>query len=187
MRIIAGKHRGQRLHVPSGAQVRPTADRVREALFNILAHHPDVPELLDAVVLDVFAGTGAYGLEALSRGAALAVFVDRDPLALKGVRRNAVALNEDESVVVLRLDAARLPAPPRTAEVPAVLAFLDAPYGSGIAIPALKGLRSRGWIAPGAVCVVEVASREYFEPPPGYTSLDERTCGAARVVLLQLD
>lgn len=187
MRIIAGKHRGRRLNVPRGAAFRPTADRVREALFNILGHHSGVPELEDATVLDVFAGTGAYGLEALSRGAARAVFVDRDPAALKGIRSNAAALNEDESVVLLRLDAARLPVPPRTAKAPAALAFLDPPYGLGLAVPALDGLRSHGWIGEGAVCVVEVAARESFAPPPGYILLDERTYGAARVAFLRSD
>lgn len=187
MRIIAGKHRGRRLRVPRGADLRPTADRVREAVFNILGHHPDVPEFEDAVVLDVFAGTGAYGLEALSRGAALAVCVDRDCEALKGIRSNAAALNEDHRVVPLRLDAARLPAPPGTAKAPAALAFLDPPYGSGLAVPALAGLRSRGWIGQGAVCVVEVASRETFAPPPGYILLDERSYGAARVAFLRSD
>lgn len=185
MRIIAGKHRGRRLQIPRGAELRPTADRLREAVFNILGHHPDVPDLGDAVVLDVFAGTGAYGLEAVSRGAALAVFIERDLAALKGIRSNAAALNEDESAVLLRLDAARLAVPPRTAQAPAGFAFLDPPYGSGLAVPALDRLKSRGWIGNGAVCVVEVAAREAFTPPAGYTSLDERTYGAARVAFLE--
>ena len=187
MRIIAGKHRGRRLQVPRGAKLRPTADRVREAVFNILGHHPDVPDLDDAVVLDVFAGTGAYGLEALSRDAALTVFVDRDPAALKGIRSNAAALNEEQHAVLLRLDATRLAIPPTAARAPATFAFLDPPYGLGLAVPALEGLRSGGWIEPGAVCVVEVAAREALAPPSGYTLLDERTYGAARVAFLRAD
>ena len=132
MRIIAGKHRGRPLRVPHGAGLRPTADRVREAVFNILAHNPDCPAFEDAVVFDIFAGTGAYGLEALSRGAALAVFVDRDPLALRGIQRNAATLNEVHAAVLLRLDAARLSGPPRTARAPGIVAFLDPPYELGI-------------------------------------------------------
>lgn len=187
MRIIAGKHRGRRLRVPRGTELRPTADRVREAVFNILGHHPEVPDLDDAVVLDVFAGTGAYGLESLSRGAALAVFVDRDPLALKGIRSNAAALNEEEKAVLFRLDAARLADPPTAARAPAALAFLDPPYGLGLAVPALEGLKSRGWIGTGAVCVVEVAAREAFAPPDGFAPLDERTYSIARVAFLRAD
>lgn len=187
MRIIAGKHRGRPLHVPRGASFRPTADRVREAVFNILRHHPDGQDFEDTIVFDVFAGTGAYGLEALSRGAALAVFVDSDPLALKAIRHNVAALNEDPGTVVLNLDAARLPAPPRIARAPGALAFLDPPYQSGLAVPALEALKSRGWIRQGAVCVVELAAREPLGPPAGYTLLDERTYGAARIVFLRLD
>jgi 16S rRNA (guanine966-N2)-methyltransferase len=185
MRIIAGRHRGRPFRVPHGAGLRPTADRVREAVFNILGHNPDCPAFEDATVLDIFAGTGAYGLEALSRGAARAVFVDRDPLALRGIQRNAATLNEVHAAVLLKLDAARLPPPPRTARAPAVLAFLDPPYDSGLAIPALLALRSKGWIEADAVCVVEVAAKEAFSPPPGFTPLDERTYGAARVAFLR--
>ncbi len=185
MRIIGGRHGGRRLQAPRGGELRPTADRAREAVFNILGHHPEMPGFEDAVVLDMFAGTGAYGLEALSRGAARAVFVDRDRVALKGIRSNAAALNEEHRAVLLKLDAARLPAPPGAAEAPAGLAFLDPPYGSGLAVPALEGLRARGWIGAGAVCVVEVAARESLVPPPGYTTLDERTYGAARIAFLR--
>ncbi len=187
MRIIAGKHRGRPLRVPHGVGLRPTADRVREAVFNILRHHPDGPGFEDAIVFDIFAGTGAYGLEALSRGAALAVFVDNDPAALKGIQRNAATLNEDQGIVLLKLDAARLSVPPRITRAPGALAFLDPPYGSGLAVPALDALRSRGWIGPGAVCVVEVAAREPLTPPPGYTVFDERTHGAARIAFLRSD
>lgn len=187
MRIISGKHRGRALRVPRGGELRPTADRVREAVFNILHHHLDWPGFEDAIVFDIFAGTGAYGLEALSRGAALAVFVDRDPEALKSIQRNAASLNEEKSTVLLKLDAVRLPVPPKAAKAPGTLAFLDPPYHSGLAVPALGALRSRGWIDQGAVCVVEVASRESLSPPPGYSLLDERTYGAAKVAFLRSD
>lgn len=187
MRIIAGKHRGRRLYVPRGTKVRPSAERVREAVFNILSHHADVADLEGAIAVDIFAGTGAYGWEALSRGAAQSVFVDRSPGALTGIHGIAIALNEDKRVVLLKLDATRLPAPPGNTRVPADLVFLDPPYGSGMAVPALEGLRSRCWIGGGAVCIVEVAALEAFIPPLGFTPFDERSYGASRVTFLRCD
>jgi 16S rRNA (guanine966-N2)-methyltransferase len=158
---------------------------MRQAVFNILEHGLDWPGFDSASVLDLFAGTGAYGLEALSRGCRWATFVDHDGAVLHGIRRNAAALGEDRSIALLKLDAARLPPPPRTAETPCTLAFLDPPYESGLAVPALQGLATRGWIATGAVCLVEVAAREVLTPPPGFATVDERTYGAGRVVFLR--
>lgn len=167
---------------------RPTADRVRESVFNILSHGPDWAPDWDgfdgAAVLDLFAGTGALGLESLSRGAAHATFVDTDAQALLAIRRNAAALGEARAVLELRLDATRLPPPPRRAMTPAALAFLDPPYESGLAVPALSGLAGRGWLAAGGLAVVEVAALEPLPPPPGYAVADERIYGAARVVFL---
>lgn len=186
MRIIAGKHRGRPLRLPPGDGVRPTADRVREAVFNILDHGIAWDGLDGAAVLDVFAGTGAFGLEALSRGADRATFIDRDGEALAVVRRNAATLDEAEAITLLRFDATRLPPPPFAADAPCALAFLDPPYGDGLAVPALHGLASRGWLRAGSIVVVEVAAREPLQPPPGYVCLDERGYGAARVIFLRL-
>jgi 16S rRNA (guanine966-N2)-methyltransferase len=185
-RIISGKHRGRALKVPAGGAVRPTADRVREALFNILTHGIDWPGFDGASVLDVFAGSGACGLEALSRGAEQAVFVDTDGAVLLTIRRNAAAIGEARTVTMLKLDATRLPPPPGAAKAPCALAFLDPPYETGLASPALQGLATRHWLAPGAIAVVEVAAREPLAVPPGYAPLDERTYGAARLVFLRL-
>ena len=185
MRIVGGKHRGRPLRA-SGGTVRPTADRVRESVFNILAHGPDWAGFDGNTVLDVFAGSGALGLESLSRGARRATFVDWDRAALDGIRRNAAALGEARAITLLKLDATRLPPPPRLAETPAALAFLDPPYESGLAAPALGGLAARGWLAEGGLAVVEVAAREGLDAPPGYAVLDERTYGAARIVFLKL-
>lgn len=185
MRIVGGRHRGRPLRVPPGS-VRPTADRVREAVFNILAHGLDWAGFEDARVVDLFAGSGALGLEALSRGAARVTFVDTDGAALHGIRRNAAALGEARAITLLKLDATRLPPPPRLAEAPCALAFLDPPYESGLAPPALKGLAARGWIADGALSVVEVAAREPLDAPPPFSVVDERVYGAARVVFLRL-
>lgn len=184
MRIVSGRHRGRPLLAPEGRALRPTADRVRQAIFNILEHGlggAGAP-LDGAVALDVFAGTGAMGLEALSRGAAKVVFIDRDEAALGLLRRNVAALGEQKNVLLLRLDAANLPPPPRAAGTPAAYAFLDAPYNSGLSGPALACLKGRGWIGPGAIAVIEIAAREPFAPPPGFAVLDERAYGSARVV-----
>lgn len=186
MRIIAGKHRGRPIQVPHAAGLRPTADRVREAIFNILEHGVEWSGFTGSRVLDLFAGTGAFGLECLSRGAGRATFIDSDPAALLAIRRNAAALGEARSIVLLKLDATRLPPPARIVEAPCALAFLDPPYESGFAIPALHLAARNGWIASGALALVEVAAQEPLAPPPEYTIMDERVYGAARVVFLRL-
>lgn len=185
MRIVAGKHRGRRLTGPEGAGVRPTSDRAREALFNVLAHRPlradSKPVLAGARVLDVFAGTGAMGLEALSRGAAHATFVERDRAALASLEKNIADLGEAARATVLRADALALPRAKETAS----LAFLDPPYGEGLAEPALDALTNGGWLEDGAVVIVELGKRDALSPPAPFTSLDERRYGAARFVLLR--
>ena len=155
---------------------------MREAVFNILVHGIDWPGFCDARVIDAFAGSGAYGLEALSRGAAGATFIDRDAAALLAIRRNAASLGEAQRATLLHLDATRLPPPPFAAGAPCAVAFLDPPYGSGAASPALTGLAARGWLAEGGLAVVEVGAREPFAAPPAFAILDERSWGAARVL-----
>src|SRR5512132_3634401 len=145
MRIIAGKHRGRAIRMPRTEGLRPTADRVREALFNILEHGVDWAGLDGARVIDAFA------LEALSRSAACVTFLDVDGAALLAIRRNAAAMDEARNVALLKLDATRLPPPPGAASAPCDLAFLDPPYASGLAVPALQGLAARHWLGPGAI------------------------------------
>ena len=186
MRIIAGKHRGRAIRVPRTEGLRPTADRVRESLFNILEHGIDWAGLEGARVIDAFAGTGAYGLEALSRDAARVTFLDVDATALLAIRRNAAAIGEARNVTLIKLDVSRLPPPPSAAAAPCTLVFLDPPYEFGLSVPALQGMASRRWIAPGTVAVAEVAAREPLAPPPGFRILDERIYGAARLVFLQV-
>ena len=184
MRIVGGRHRGRRLLAPPGEAVRPTSDRAREALFDILSHGDfaaaGVP-FADNAVLDAFAGTGAYGLEALSRGAAEAVFIERDRDALAILRRNVEALGAGTYARIFPADATR---PPRADRRCAVV-FLDPPYKSGLAAPALAALDAAGWLAADALAVVEVAAREGFASPAGYTLVDERVYGAARLVLFR--
>lgn len=183
MRIIAGRHRGRALRAPEGRVVRPTSDRAREALFDILAHgrFADRPVFEEARVLDAFAGTGAFGLEALSRGAAQATFIEKDRGALAILRGNIAALGEERRAAVLGADALH---PPQAA-APVTLAFLDPPYGEDLAATALAALAAARWLAPEALVVVEVAARQTLVPPPGLILLEERRYGAARLVFLR--
>ena len=184
MRIVGGRHRGRRLLAPPGDTVRPTSDRAREALFNILAHGrlaADGSPIAGAVVLDAFAGTGALGLEALSRGAAEAVFIERDPEAVAVLRRNVASLRESDRAEILPGDATR----PIRAGVQCAVAFVDPPYRSGLAAPALEALDRAGWLAPDALAIAELGAPEEFEPPAGFSLLDERVYGAARLVFLR--
>jgi len=184
MRIVAGRHRGRRLLAPPGETVRPTSDRAREALFNILSHGrlaADGAPFAEAAVLDAFAGTGALGLEALSRGAAAAVFIEQAREALAILRQNIAALGEDTRARVVAGDATR---PPRAPSACA-LVFLDPPYRSGLAAAALGALDAAGWLAPEALAVVELAAHEELGPPAGFLLLDERVYGAARLIFLR--
>lgn len=184
LRIVGGVHRGRRLTVPLGDAVRPTSDRAREALFNILSHGGFAAGGLpfaDRPVLDAFAGTGAFGLEALSRGASAAAFIENGREALAALRHNIAALGEEDRAHVIAGDATR---PPR-AGFTCTLAFLDPPYRSGLAEPALTGLAAAGWLAADALAVVEIAASEEFPSPVGFARVDERVYGAARLVFLR--
>jgi 16S rRNA (guanine966-N2)-methyltransferase len=171
---------------PPGDAVRPTSDRAREALFNILSHGEFAAAGLpfaDETVLDAFAGTGALGIEALSRGAARAIFIETDRAAIGALRRNLDALDEEDSAEIIAGDATRPPRAPGAC----ALALLDPPYRSGLAAPALTALAEMGWLAPRALAVVELAAREPFAAPPAFTIIDERRYGAARLVFLRRD
>jgi 16S rRNA (guanine966-N2)-methyltransferase len=183
MRIVAGKHRGRRLAAPGGDLVRPTGDRARQALFNIIEHGAAAAmgsPLVGATVLDAFAGTGAFGLEALSRGAARVVFIEQATQVQKILRANVASLGEGARATILAADATR----PPPASAPANLAFLDPPYGKGLAAPALEALDRQGWLAPDALIILEVAAREPFVAPAGFSVADERIYGAARLIFL---
>ncbi len=184
MRIVAGRHRGRRLLAPPGEKVRPTSDRAREALFNILSHGRLAVEgipFAGAAVLDAFAGTGALGLEALSRGAAEAAFIEDDREALAILRQNIAALGEGDRARIVPGDATRPPLAPSAYP----LAFLDPPYRSGLTAAALTALDAAGWLTPDALAVVELAARERLTPPAGFTLVDERVYGAAQLLFLR--
>jgi 16S rRNA (guanine966-N2)-methyltransferase len=176
MRIIAGAWRGKRLQAPPGPTTRPTADRVRQAVFDMLAHAPwGGRALLDgAAVLDAFAGTGAAGLEALSRGAARAVFMDRDPQALAALRSNVAACGAGGQAQILATDVLRPPPGPGQ-----TLVFLDPPYGCGLLPGAIEALRTTGWIIPGSVIVAETDRLERVMV--NGVKLAQRMHGAAQV------
>lgn len=181
MRIVGGTHKGRPLSAPSGRDTRPTSDRAREAMFNVLAHGVGGPGLSGAHVADLFAGTGALGLEALSRGAAHCTFVESQRGAARTLKANIAALGETARSDVLQIKAAALPSPPHG---PVDYAFLDAPYDQGLSEPALAALATRGWLNDGAVVLVEVAAREPLTPPQEYEIVKEKAYGAARAVFL---
>ena len=181
MRIDAGSHRGVRLATPEGHDTRPTADRARQAVFNILMNSYDA--VRDAKVLDVFAGSGAMGLEALSRGAERASFIESDRGAAEAIKKNIAACREQPRAQLFINDALK---PPRVAANwgPAALIFLDPPYQKGLIVPALNALREAGWVAPDALLVAEMHRKDAFAPE-GFEVLDDREYGKARFVLLR--
>ena len=186
MRIVAGKHRGRRIAAPVGLDVRPTSDRAREALFDILEHGivtvDGTSPLIDGRVLDVFAGSGALGLEALSRGAVHLTCIESSATARSVLRANVKTLGETPRVTVVQADATK---PPTATGAPCRLVLMDPPYRSGLAAPALAALAERGWLADGAICVAEISTAESFDAPPGFTPLDERRYGKAKLVFLR--
>jgi 16S rRNA (guanine966-N2)-methyltransferase len=179
MRIIAGAHRGRRLVAPPGLATRPTAQRLRQAVFDMLWHAPwgGRAHIEGARILDAFAGSGALGLEALSRGAAAAAFLECDRAALAAIRANVAACREQARARVIAGDAL---APPR-ADAPCGLVFLDPPYGKGLLAPALSALARTGWFAPGAIIVTETSAEAPEDTPPGFAPLAERRHGAGLV------
>ncbi len=183
MRIVAGRNRGRAILAPEGLDIRPTADRARQAVFDLLTHSLEMPDrlLAEATVLDAFAGTGAMGLEALSRGAQRCTFLDSDQRAIVCLRANAQALNELSRATFLRGDATAPPAP----STPVTLAFLDPPYGKALCMPALVALAEAGWFAPGAIVVVEHDSAEIIEELPGFQEIDDRRYGRAQFKFLR--
>jgi len=178
MRIVGGRFRAKRLIAPQGSGVRPTSDRAREALFNVLEHGE--PPVQGAGFLDLFAGTGAVGIEAYSRGAATVVLIENAPDAVRAIRANLEALGKPEDIRLLERDANR----PGRAPGRFDLVFVDPPYGSGLAVAALEALRG-GWLAEEARVVVELAAKEGFDPPVAYEIERERRYGAARLIFLR--
>jgi len=179
MRIVGGSARGTTLVAPKSAAIRPTSDRVRQALFNILSHGIEGFSFEGARVLDLFAGTGANGLEALSRGAAFAVFIDDDPHARAIIRQNIERTGMTGQTRLSRRDAVKLGG---VGKSPAFdLVFADPPYGRGLGTAAAASALKGGWLKPGAIFVVEDARGADFSWPEGFNAIDKRDYGGTMI------
>ncbi len=185
MRIVAGKLKGRAIVAPEGMGTRPTSDRARQAIFNVLEHAAWAEPLAGARVMDLFAGSGALGFEALSRGAAFALFVETDEDARGAIRDNADAYGLMGATRVHRRSAIDLGVRPGSDGEAFDLAFLDPPYGKGLGEQALARLIEGNWLKPGALVVFERGSDEPEIETPGYDRLDARDYGAARVLFLR--
>jgi 16S rRNA (guanine966-N2)-methyltransferase len=182
MRIVGGKFRGRTLKSPSSNAIRPTSDRLRESIFNILVHAYGDP-IADARVLDLFAGTGALGLEAMSRGAKYALFVEEAAEARALIRANIEALALTGVTKIFRRDAAKLGEAGPIA--PFDLVFCDPPYGQGLAEKSLASARDGKWLAPSALAVVEEAAKAGFKTPDGFVELERRGYDDTEVIFMR--
>ena len=179
MRIVGGRLKGRALAGPRTNAIRPTSDRLRESVFNILAHSHRLPAETTRV-LDLFAGTGALGLEAISRGAGHALFVETGIEGRGLIRSNIEALGLTGVTRILRRDATDLG---RAGTIqPFDLVFCDPPYGKGLGEKALGSAASGGWLKPGAICVLEERAGVAVEPPPGFDVLDRREAGESQLI-----
>jgi 16S rRNA (guanine966-N2)-methyltransferase len=183
VRIVSGRWKGKALVAPTGDTTRPTSDRARQAVFNIIEHAPWSAGLRDARVLDLFAGTGALGLEALSRGASSCLFLDTDPAARAALMTNIEACSAQGITRVWKRDAACLDPMAPNANGPFDLVFVDPPYSKGLDEAALAGL-ANGWLAPNGVIMLERGRGDGPLVAPNFAVLDTRDYGAAQVVFL---
>ncbi|WP_428699774.1 16S rRNA (guanine(966)-N(2))-methyltransferase RsmD [Stappia sp.] len=182
MRIVAGRFRGTAIEAPRGASTRPTSDRLRENVFNVLAH--TYPEALDETrVLDLFAGSGALGLEALSRGARTCLFVEDASPARAAIRANVEALGLTGATKIFRRDATRLG--PAGTIAPFDLVFTDPPYRQGLGEQALAAAREGGWLAPRALVLLEEDARTDVEAIEGFELVDRRKVGDSQVLFFR--
>jgi 16S rRNA (guanine966-N2)-methyltransferase len=184
MRIVGGELKGRVLVGPASNTIRPTSDRLRETIFNILAHGYGDP-VLGARVLDLFAGTGAMGIEALSRGACAALLVDKSAEGLALIRANLTSLGLADQAQTLRRDATRLGAP--APGEPFSLAFLDPPYGKGLVRPTLEALHQGHWLAREALVVVEELKGAELPLPDGFCLIEARCYAETQLVLLRAE
>jgi 16S rRNA (guanine966-N2)-methyltransferase len=185
MRIVGGKLKGRAIRTPEGSHTRPTSDRARESLFNVLAHAAWAPQLAGARVIDAFAGSGALGFEALSRGAAFCLFIETDSAARGSIRDNVEAFQLFGNTRIHRRSATDLGPKPAGLGQPFDLVFMDPPYARGLVPEALDQLTRGAWIAPNALVVAETSASEPAPAAPDWETLDERDYGAARVSFLR--
>ena len=186
MRIVGGKNKGRNIAAPRGKATRPTSDQARESIFNILAHADYAPDLEGTNVIDIFAGSGALGLEACSRGAGFCLFVETEPKARAAIRENIETMDLGGTTRLHRRDATKLRIAASNLRGPFTHIFLDPPYNKNLARPVLRKLGEQGLIADGAVIIYEMGKDE--EPNlRGYTVHDTRIWGAAKVVFMGVD
>lgn len=182
MRIIAGKFRSRKLLPPPSSITRPTADRTRESIFNIINNLGGF-KIEDATVLDAFAGSGALGLEALSRGAAHVSFLEKNPQAIKILKENIASLDISSQCSIIQGDATRPPKAPHPME----LIFLDPPYDQAIEEPCLMGLQNQGWINSDTLIILETSTKRSLNLPPKAALIDQRRYGAALISFLSYE
>lgn len=183
MRIVAGDFKGTKIEAPSGSKTRPTSDRVRESVFNILAHGCETFTIENARVLDLFAGTGALGLEALSRGARSCIFIDDDATARGVIRNNIESLGVNGRTKVWRRDASKLGDASKSDKFD--LIFADPPYEQGLGQKALNTATSGGWLNPGAIFMLEEREKVQIETPEGLELINDRTYGDTKIWFFQ--
>jgi 16S rRNA (guanine966-N2)-methyltransferase len=181
MRIVAGKFRGTRIEAPKGLATRPTSDRVRQALFNVLEHGRARFDLEGTRVLDLFAGSGALGLEALSRGARFSLFVEDRAEARAAIRRNVEDLGLTGATKIWRRDATKLGRRGTLSSFD--IAFLDPPYGRGLGEQALAALVEGAWLREDAIVVLEERADAEIALPPGFERIDARAYGDTQIVI----
>lgn len=191
MKVTAGKYRGKNILARDERTLRPTSSRIREAIFNMLMHGRffkdesfihDGEDLVDGRrVVDIFCGTGALGIEALSRGASHLTLIDQNPKTLSLARENVMEVGEEANTSFIRSDSTLLPQAPQ----PCQLAFVDPPYNHSLGTPALKSLGENGWLSHGAVVVVELSKRDELELPEKFHLLDERIYDKTKLVIAQ--
>jgi 16S rRNA (guanine966-N2)-methyltransferase len=181
MRIVAGAFRGARIEAPKGLATRPTSDRVRQALFNVLEHGPARFDFAGARILDLFAGSGALGLEAISRGARFSLFVEDRAEARAAIRRNVETLGLTGITKIWRRDATKLG--PRGTLAPFDLAFLDPPYGCGLGEMALAAMDDGGWLRDGAIAVLEERADLDIALAPPFERIDARNYGDTQILI----
>ncbi|MBT3559404.1 MAG: 16S rRNA (guanine(966)-N(2))-methyltransferase RsmD [Rhodospirillales bacterium] len=185
MRIVGGNLKGRTIKAPAGADVRPTSDRARESLFNVLLNGRNAIDLNGARVLDVFAGTGALGLEALSRGAAHAVFVDNNRPSIACIKGNAETFNVTGDISIISGDARTVGKPPPVLGAGADVVFLDPPYKQDLVIPSLERLVDQGWVSADCMVIAETEADYELPRVAGFDDVDSRKYGAARITFLR--
>lgn len=184
MRIVAGAHRGRNIIAPKGGKTRPTTDRMRESIFNKLAHAPWAPELDGARIIDLFAGSGALGFEAISRGASFALFVETEACARGAIRQNIETMSLYGCTKLHRRSAVDLGQKPEKVGAPFDIALMDPPYAKGLGEQCVAKLTEGGWLADHAIIVVEESARVVFDCPAPWHVLDQIAAGETTVRFL---